>query len=533
MRGASPSEIQLQVSDRTGNFKDGMAKLIKGAAFVVLTAGKNIMRNNLPGYVAHDVMEQDLLPILSKLRAERDTSAATASSSVPPLMYITPTRFHDVQIEDTITPILANLEQDYEDCHFKIISRTDVGLADSHFKADHLHLNQSGHDKLLPAIVAKVRPLVATAALAAAAANEAAEMAAMAGEGGSEQAEAGAPPPLAAGSVMAAAGSVMAAAASAAAASAAVPVPPPATEEATAAPAALGATDFQTLLKLLSDRSRRPRHDGIALGEWRACRGLDGAVAADEDGGTPGVAIAEEVPAQAPLPGEVVLAEGTPAQGGAGLPEAPALDEAREQSLLAEHSAPAIQVTVAKAAADTAETTWAVDTVAGTVGTVGESAYSPSVPRALAARTQGGIGIEEWLDIARAAADAAQTQAQEKAAASEDARRESDKRASAHETVMRELADLEAQLEAKRVEAAETERAMQAAAQAAEEAAAAKERSERKAKRKADRVEDLQAKRRRANELEEAARAAEAAAKAAQEEYARAAAEEIESDDSS
>ena len=143
MRGAPPEEINKQVSTPQGQLKDDVKEKLSRVEFVVVSAGKNIMRGNLDEYVALDVRNKMLEPMLREKPADL------------PLFYISPTKKQFVREPDKIAKDLEDLEQAYP--AFKIVKRYDVKLDEDDFlPRDPLHLKIKGNFKLLRAIVAKL-----------------------------------------------------------------------------------------------------------------------------------------------------------------------------------------------------------------------------------------------------------------------------------------------------------------------------------------------------------------------------------------
>ena len=74
MRGAPPEEINKQVSTPQGQLKDDVKEKLSRVEFVVVSAGKNIMRGNLDEYVALDVRNKMLEPMLREKPADLPSS---------------------------------------------------------------------------------------------------------------------------------------------------------------------------------------------------------------------------------------------------------------------------------------------------------------------------------------------------------------------------------------------------------------------------------------------------------------------------
>ena len=148
MRGSDPEQIRTQVCDRMGSLKPCMDGLVRHAGLVILSAGKNIMRNNTMEYVATQVLNCLLKPLLH------------AKPAGVPLVFVSPTRARDLGFPDEVAKHLKSIRLEAQYSDFAIATRDEVGLeGDDFLLEDGLHLRACGMERVIAEVVGKMRML--------------------------------------------------------------------------------------------------------------------------------------------------------------------------------------------------------------------------------------------------------------------------------------------------------------------------------------------------------------------------------------
>lgn len=141
MRGAPPVTINSQVSTPSHELTPDAREKLQRSSLVILSAGKNAMRD----YLQRDIAVQ-IRDLVTPMLLEKPEGL--------PMLLLTPTKRQMVQDPDEIARHLKDWRVETDS--FKLVTRQDVGLTEDDFRGnDTLHLAMSGMAKLVRGIQAK------------------------------------------------------------------------------------------------------------------------------------------------------------------------------------------------------------------------------------------------------------------------------------------------------------------------------------------------------------------------------------------